>query len=733
MTSTELYVNSKPVRLGSRVGKGGEGEVFALSDDSSLAIKIYTTADVASRERKIAAMVRAELAKQTPLVAFPITIARRRDGSFAGFLMRLVSGHKPLHDLYSPGSRKQHFPHADYRFLARVATNIARAVAAVHHSGCVIGDINHSSMLVSQKAVVALIDADSFQVTDGAQRYLCRVGVPEYTPPELQGKPLATVVRTPNHDAFGLAVVLFQVLFMGRHPFVGTVRRGEIPPLHQAIHQYRYVYAENRDVGMDQPPGTPAISEFSPDIAAAFDAAFSKGSTDQRPTAAAWVKLLEGLEASLSKCQDNPLHYGPRDASDCAWCEMERALGTILFLPFVPRVEITVGAFDPGAHGFNLEAIWTRIDAVKFPARESLRPRITVSVNSPSAQAAAVKTGEAGNKWQRVGSVIVALLILFSLPQLWFVWLPLGLWGVFATDRKPSINKESFTRRYLEAETSRARELESWYQRCGVNDFASLRNDLQQARDLYKALPDEERNLIEKYRTERKARQLHSFLNTFDIQHATIKGVGPAKRAALASYGIDTAADVSLNSLLGVPGFGTTNSKGLLEWRERLERRFVYRVEENDADRREIARIRSGVDARAAELRRKLLAGPQNLDALAKRAIKLCSIEDPAVVRAEAQRDQARVDLEFLGIPVPSVSASTATRQSQPTPVATPTGTAPSTYRPTSTPPTRSTGTPSCPRCGSQMIRRLARRGRNAGGYFWGCSRYPRCKGTRSI
>lgn len=38
---------------------------------------------------------------------------------------------------------------------------------------------------------------------------------------------------------------------------------------------------------------------------------------------------------------------------------------------------------------------------------------------------------------------------------------------------------------------------------------------------------------------------------------------------------------------------------------------------------------------------------------------------------------------------------------------------------------------PSCPLCASQMVMRGAKRGANAGKSFWGCSQYPRCKGTR--
>lgn len=39
---------------------------------------------------------------------------------------------------------------------------------------------------------------------------------------------------------------------------------------------------------------------------------------------------------------------------------------------------------------------------------------------------------------------------------------------------------------------------------------------------------------------------------------------------------------------------------------------------------------------------------------------------------------------------------------------------------------------PSCPVCGSVMQKRIAKRGANIGNEFWGCSQYPRCKGTSS-
>ena len=54
-----------------------------------------------------------------------------------------------------------------------------------------------------------------------------------------------------------------------------------------------------------------------------------------------------------------------------------------------------------------------------------------------------------------------------------------------------------------------------------------------------------------------------------------------------------------------------------------------------------------------------------------------------------------------------------------------------------STHPTASPGGESgalaCPRCGSAVKRRTARRGASAGEKFWGCSEYPKCAGRRPV
>jgi restriction system protein len=38
---------------------------------------------------------------------------------------------------------------------------------------------------------------------------------------------------------------------------------------------------------------------------------------------------------------------------------------------------------------------------------------------------------------------------------------------------------------------------------------------------------------------------------------------------------------------------------------------------------------------------------------------------------------------------------------------------------------------PSCPKCKAPMVRRTAKKGANSGAQFWGCTKYPVCRGTR--
>ena len=117
---------------------------------------------------------------------------------------------------------------------------MARAFATVHAEGAVIADVNHGGILVGADARVRLIDCDFFQIIAGGRCFPCDGGVPIFTPPELQDRNLTGVIRSENHDNFGLAVMIFLVSFMGRHPFAGRYLGEGDMPIERAIEEHRF-------------------------------------------------------------------------------------------------------------------------------------------------------------------------------------------------------------------------------------------------------------------------------------------------------------------------------------------------------------------------------------------------------------------------------------------------------------------------------------------------------------
>ena len=181
--------------------------------------KIYLPSKAAPRHEKVAAMVASGLHKKLNFAAMPIQLVVDDSGQFAGFSMQRVQQAYQIHQLYNRDDRLNLFPSADYRFLVRAAHNLAQAFTHLHYENIVIGDVNESGIFYSTGGWVKLIDCDSFQAELGNEFYPCLVKVPEYTPGELHGKDLSSVRRTPNHDNFALAVMVFRLLMLGQHPY----------------------------------------------------------------------------------------------------------------------------------------------------------------------------------------------------------------------------------------------------------------------------------------------------------------------------------------------------------------------------------------------------------------------------------------------------------------------------------------------------------------------------------
>ena len=229
MTPANLFDHlGRSIQLGQILGTGGEGTVFEVATASDLVAKIYHKAPAARTVAKLRTMVGLTRDELVRVAAWPsATLHERPGGQIVGLMMRRIKDFKEIHTLYSPAHRKTIFPQADWKFLVMTAMNCVAALENMHSCGVVVGDVNQSNVLVSAAGLIALIDCDSFQIQANGQIYPCEVGVPLFTPPELQGQSFRGVNRTSNHDRFGLAVLIFHLLFMGRHPFSGLVQAHE--------------------------------------------------------------------------------------------------------------------------------------------------------------------------------------------------------------------------------------------------------------------------------------------------------------------------------------------------------------------------------------------------------------------------------------------------------------------------------------------------------------------------
>jgi serine/threonine protein kinase len=230
----------------------------------------------------------------------------------------------PLHQVYNPKVRKQRAPGITWQYLLRIGRNLAAVVAALHAKGYVIGDLNESNVLVTDRALVTLVDCDSIQVRQGAQIYRCGVGKGEYTPPELQNKSFENVTRSQFHDAFGLSVLLFLLLMEGVHPFSGVyLAEGEPPGLLDNIRQKRSPYLRSPMLG--PMPIAPAFDLLPNRLQRQFNRAFGARPA-WRPRAKDWQRVLENLERDLVVCSKHPSHVYSDHLRACPWCQRKDLL-----------------------------------------------------------------------------------------------------------------------------------------------------------------------------------------------------------------------------------------------------------------------------------------------------------------------------------------------------------------------------------------------------------------------
>jgi DNA-binding helix-hairpin-helix protein with protein kinase domain len=319
-------------------------------------------------------------------IAWPAELVTSAGGHVAGFLMPAVDERVsvPSFRLYNPRDRLATWPGFGWDYLLRAAVNLAGVVRALHARGCVIGDLNESNILVTNTALVTLVDCDSMQVpAGGAEVFRCTVGKAEYTPPELQGRDFAALTRTPEQDAFGLAVLVHLLLVEGVHPYQGVWRGSGAPTVAEHIRAGRCALVSGS--GLVPPPHALAAEALPPEIRSLMLRCFGDGHRNPaaRPTAAVWQRALGDASKRLAHCSVNQRHIYGKHLSACPWCaRISRGLPD----PFPPVPELSPPPRARKASGSTRRSVSTRSTSTSSTRRPGPARRASLRATQSSRQ-----------------------------------------------------------------------------------------------------------------------------------------------------------------------------------------------------------------------------------------------------------------------------------------------------------------------------------------------------------
>ena len=320
----------QPISLGAEVGRGGEAAVYKLAIQPALLAKIYHRPPRDDYQLKLAWMQANPPVDPTQpqghaSIAWPNELLYDQNNNLVGYMMVNVQNAVPLLHVFNPRLRAKTLPTFNRRYLHRTARNLAAALGALHAVNYVIGDLNESNIMVTPSALVTMIDADSFQVQRrvGSKPFLhpCPVGKPEYTPPELQGKTFSETARQPEHDRFGLAVLIFQLLMEGNHPFRAQwLGQGDPPPVEDRIRDGHWPYAARPGLPIAPPRGGPGLDSLHPEIAALMRQCFVEGHQHpaRRPAPDEWEGAIITAEKNLKLCERG--HIYAKHLKQCPEC-----------------------------------------------------------------------------------------------------------------------------------------------------------------------------------------------------------------------------------------------------------------------------------------------------------------------------------------------------------------------------------------------------------------------------
>ena len=338
-TGSSILIGSRRSRLGPLIKSGGAGSVYLLPDDPGSVAKIYhARVDPPSYTDRIEAML--QLRPQLPdqiegekryvQIAWPDATVRDDRGRFIGFTM-------PVLDVDATSEVEQILQERQARAAGlpvglgskvTLAANLASVLAALHTQHHYVVDLKPVNLRFDRASLyIALLDCDGFSIQGHGRRFRAPQYTAEYLAPEYQNRVLHEAGEE-TQDRFALAVVIFQLLNFGIHPYSGRPMHDRVPTdVPGRIREQCYAYGWSRNASM-QPSPVSAHALMPARLRDLFDGAFGNAPA-ARPSSSEWGDALRayaqpsrGLIVVCGRNREHQ-HYA---GQGCASCVREELL-----------------------------------------------------------------------------------------------------------------------------------------------------------------------------------------------------------------------------------------------------------------------------------------------------------------------------------------------------------------------------------------------------------------------
>lgn len=322
----------RAVRLGKLIKSGGAGSVYFLVDDPSRVAKIYhPNTDASYYQRKLRAMLAQRPEIPTPAdgetivqLAWPDYLLFDERKRVIGFVMPVLDTQRTIELEYILQSRQAKAQNLPEGIGAKVslACNLATLVSALHARQHRVIDMKPVNLRFYRDSLyIALLDCDGFSIQGEGERFPAGQFTPDYLAPEFQRIGQVPDEQEEAQDRFSLAVIIFQLLNHGIHPYSGRSQTAKVPDdLPGRIAANCYAYGINAAKNITPVPAS-THHLLPTELRKLFDRAFS-GSPARRPCADEWAQVLRPYALRSTQkivlCSKKHQHFAGMPCLVCA-------------------------------------------------------------------------------------------------------------------------------------------------------------------------------------------------------------------------------------------------------------------------------------------------------------------------------------------------------------------------------------------------------------------------------